>query len=78
LQIAAEKAEAQALIDRLTAREAEVLDRIAEGFTTRQIAAGLELSPRTVESHRAAIGAKLGTTSQAELTRIWLDGKTTP
>ncbi len=78
LQAAAERAEAQALMARLTPREREVLDRIAEGFTTRQIATGLEVSPRTVESHRAAIGAKLGTTSQAELTRIWLQGRDTP
>ena len=74
----AEKAETLALIAALTPRECEVLDRIAEGFTTRQIAEGLGLSPRTVESHRAAIGAKLGTTSQAEMTRLWLDGRDTP
>ena len=71
----AEKAETLALLAALTPREREVLDRIAEGFTTRQIAEGLGLSPRTVESHRAAIGAKLGTTSQAEMTRLWLDGR---
>jgi FixJ family two-component response regulator len=71
----AEKAETLALLAALTAREGEVLDRIAEGFTTRQIAEGLGLSPRTVESHRAAIGAKLGTTSQAEMTRLWLEGR---
>lgn len=74
----AEKAETLALLAALTPRESEVLDRIAEGFTTRQIAEGLGLSPRTVESHRAAIGAKLGTTSQAEMTRLWLDGREAP
>jgi len=66
------------LLALLTAREREVLDRIAEGYTTRQIAEGLSLSPRTVESHRAAIGAKLGTTSQAEMTRLWLEGREAP
>jgi len=71
----AEKAETLALLAALTARERDVLDRIAEGFTTRQIAEGLGLSPRTVESHRAAIGAKLGTISQAEMTRLWLEGR---
>ncbi len=70
----AERAEAAALVAGLTPREREILDRIAEGFTTRQIAEGLGLSPRTVESHRAAIGAKLGTTSPAEMTRLWLGG----
>lgn len=74
----AEKAETLALLAALTSREREVLDRIAAGFTTRQIAEGLGLSPRTVESHRAAIGAKLGTTSQAEMTRLWLDGREAP
>jgi FixJ family two-component response regulator len=74
----AERAEAQALLAALTAREREVLDRIAEGFTSRQIAEGLGLSPRTVESHRAAIGAKLGTTSQAEMTRLWIEGREAP
>lgn len=71
----AERAEAAALVASLTPREREVLDRIAEGFTTRQIAEGLGLSPRTVESHRAAIGAKMGTTSPAEMTRLWLGGR---
>jgi FixJ family two-component response regulator len=74
----AEQAETLALLAALTQREREVLDRIAEGFTTRQIAEGLSLSPRTVESHRAAIGAKLGTTSQAEMTRLWLEGRSPP
>ncbi len=72
------RAETLALLDTLTAREREVLDRIARGFTTKQIADGLEVSPRTIDSHRAAIGAKLGTTSQAEMTRLWLEGQSNP
>ena len=78
LQADLELAEARNLFATLTVREKEVLDRIAQGFTTKQIAEGLGLSPRTVESHRAAIGAKLGTTSQAEMTRAWIDGSDTP
>ncbi|MGV2980508.1 response regulator transcription factor [Camelimonas sp. ID_303_24] len=74
----AEQAETLALLGALTPREREVLDHIAGGFTTRQIASGLGLSPRTVESHRAAIAAKLGTTSQAEMTRLWLHGRDAP
>ena len=46
---------------------------IAKGLTTRQISDALGLSVRTVDSHRAAIAAKLGTTSMAEQTRLWLD-----
>ncbi len=67
------QAENLALLSLLTAREREILERIALGFTSRQIADGLGLSPRTVDSHRAAIGLKLGTTSQAEMARLWLE-----
>lgn len=71
------RAETLALLSALTPRETEVLERIAQGFSTREIAEGLGLSPRTVDSHRAAIGLKLGTTSQAEMTRLWLEGQDT-
>lgn len=70
----AQQAETLDLLAALTPREREVLDRLAQGFTSRQIADALGLSPRTVDTHRAAIGTKLGTTSQAELTRLWLEG----
>jgi FixJ family two-component response regulator len=77
-QIAAERAEAVAMIEHLTGREQEVLAMIAEGLTTKQIADALRLSPRTVESHRAAIAAKSGTSSTAELTRYWLEARGNP
>ncbi len=73
----AEQAETQALLATLTPREREILDQVAHGYTSRQIADGLDLSVRTVDSHRASLGGKLGTTSQAELTRIWLEGRDT-
>lgn len=68
-----ETGEAQRLIAQLSEREAQVLEMVVKGFTTREIAEALSLSPRTVDSHRAAIGAKAGTSSAAELTRLWLD-----
>lgn len=74
-QAAAERAEAVALVQHLSAREQQVLEMIAKGLTTKQIADALTLSPRTVESHRAAIAAKAGTSSAAELTRYWLDAQ---
>lgn len=74
-QISAERAEAITLINHLSAREREVIEMIARGLTTRQIAEALGLSPRTVESHRAAIAAKTGTSSTAELTRYWLEAQ---
>lgn len=71
----AERRETLALISGLTPREREVLSLVARGFATREIAGALDISPRTVESHRAAIGAKLGTTSPAELTRLWIEAE---
>ena len=73
----AQQTETLSLLAALTSRERQVLDRVAQGYTTRQIAQALELSPRTVDTHRASIGTKLGTTSQAELTRLWLEGNGT-
>lgn len=71
----AQQTETESLLASLTPREREVLDHIARGFTTRQIAESLGLSSRTVDTHRASLGSKLGTTSQAELTRLWLEGQ---
>ena len=71
--VEAEQAEASALVDLLSNREGEVLDLITRGFATREIAEGLNLSPRTVESHRANITAKLGTSSVVEMARILAD-----
>lgn len=77
-QIVAERAEALRFLDQLSTREAEVLEMIAKGLTTKQIAEALGLSPRTVESHRAAIAGKAGTSSAAELTRYWLEARADP
>jgi RNA polymerase sigma factor (sigma-70 family) len=74
-QASAERQEAQALVQHLSAREREVLEMIAKGLTTKHIAEALGLSPRTVESHRAAIAGKAGTSSTAELTRYWLEAQ---
>ena len=72
---AAERAEAADLLGRLTAREREVLELITKGFTSREIAETLGLSPRTVETHRAHIVEKMGTNSVVELARILSDGE---
>ena len=52
----------------LTARETEVLQLLAEGRKTREIAELLYISIKTVETHRAHIMDKLGIHSTAELT----------
>lgn len=53
----------------LSNREREVLQLIAEGKSTRQIAADLNLSIKTIESHRSQIMKKLNMNSLAELTK---------
>lgn len=50
---------AQQRFDELTAREQEVLVRLARGFTNRSTASDLGISPRTIEVHRANIMKKL-------------------
>jgi two-component system response regulator NreC len=53
----------------LTERERDVLRLLALGHTNAETAQQLHLSVRTVETHRANIQAKLGSTSRAELVR---------
>lgn len=54
---------------KLSAREREVFQLIAEGRRTRDIATLLHISPKTVETHRSQIFRKLGVANVAELTR---------
>ena len=56
-------------LELLTPRELEVLKLIAEGDTSKEIAATLVLSIKTVESHRANILSKLGMRDRVDLTR---------
>jgi two-component system response regulator NreC len=53
--------------DGLTPRETEILRLIALGHTSREIADKLQVSRRTVETHRARIHAQLGLSTRAEL-----------
>jgi DNA-binding NarL/FixJ family response regulator len=53
----------------LTPREEEVLKLIAEGYTTRDIAATLGISAKTVDRHRTNTLAKLGLRDRLELAR---------
>ncbi|WP_225784198.1 response regulator transcription factor [Xenophilus sp. Marseille-Q4582] len=53
----------------LSVREREVLAFIVEGLTNKAIARRLDLSPRTVETHRAHLFAKLECESLAQLIR---------
>lgn len=58
--------------DGLSAREVEVLRLIALGHTSAEVARQLQLSPRTVETHRARINRKLGVSKRADLVRYAL------
>ena len=59
----------------LSEREREVLQLLAEGKTTKQIAKRLHISPKTVEAHRARLMDKLGVDSTAQLVRLVIDGQ---
>src|SRR5262249_47079547 len=54
---------------RLTPRQVEIFDLVAEGFTSHAIAAKLSISVRTVEGYRAEIMAKMQAASVAVLVR---------
>jgi DNA-binding NarL/FixJ family response regulator len=54
-------------IGALTAREREIVQLLAEGKSNKEIATSLDLSVKTVETHRANIMEKLGLHSMAEL-----------
>jgi DNA-binding NarL/FixJ family response regulator len=51
----------------LTPRESQILSALGRGESSKQIAKSLELSVRTVETHRQSIKRKLGIEGQAEL-----------
>jgi DNA-binding CsgD family transcriptional regulator len=55
--------------------ERRVLKRVAEKKTTRDIAAELFVSPRTVESHRAKISSKLGLKGSNSLLQFALENR---
>ncbi len=57
---------------RLTSRELEVLDRLVVGDSNKMIASRLEISPRTVEVHRARVMEKMRAQSLSHLVRMVL------
>ena len=64
--------------DPLTSREREIVQRIAEGQTTKEIAAHLGLSVKTVESHRINLMRKLDIHETATLVRYAIRRGLTP
>ena len=66
---AAAETSADPALGLLTARECQVLRRLADGLTDHEIAEALTLSPRTVEAHVSSILHKLGARNRAEAAR---------
>lgn len=60
-------------LDVLTGRELDVLRLLTSGKSNKEMAADLEISRRTVESHRESLMRKLGIRTVAELTRLALE-----
>ncbi len=56
----------------LTRRERQVMEYCVKGANTKEIAQALDLSPRTIEDHRANLMRKLGARNTADLVRIVL------
>lgn len=57
-------------VEALTEREAQVLQKLAQGMANKQIAAALGISEHTVKFHVSAIYSKLGATNRTEAVRI--------
>jgi len=77
-QVAGDADAAASSISRLTPREREVLQLMAEGQSTKEIAYRLKLSTKTIETHRRQIMMKLELYSVAELTKCAIrEGLTT-
>lgn len=72
---AAARHTAQARLASLSTREAEVIREVRKGLTNKEIARTLEISPRTVEIHRANAVAKLGARNSADATRILVEAE---
>ena len=64
-----------ALLGRLTPREQQVLERIVAGRLNKQIANDLNISIKTVESHRASIMIKTNSGTIADLMRVVMGAK---
>jgi len=69
LQINTGKVDMKPTRDRLTSRQREIVQLLAEGKTSKEVATILGLSTKTVETHRAQIMRRLDCHSVSELVR---------
>ena len=72
------KTAAAARLDRLSPRERQILQGLLAGLPNKVIARKLDLSPRTVEMHRANMMSDLGISSLPEAIRLAIDAELTP
>jgi DNA-binding NarL/FixJ family response regulator len=63
----------QNLLDRLSPRERQVVERIVEGYSTKEIANSMHTSVKTVEKQRRDAMRKLGVDNTASLVRVSLE-----
>jgi two-component system NarL family response regulator len=66
------------IVPRLTTRERQVLNLVANGYTSRQIGEKLGISPRTAETHRVNIGRRLGIRNVAQMVRYAIENDLSP
>ena len=67
--VQAEIADLAQRVAELTERQREVMDRVVQGLSNKEIAHHLGISPRTVENYRAWVMEKMGATNLADLVR---------
>jgi DNA-binding NarL/FixJ family response regulator len=72
------KSHSESVFSVLSAREREVLQLLAEGWSTKEIASRLDVSIKTIETHRKQIMDKLDIHSIAELTKYAIREGLTP
>jgi two-component system, LuxR family, response regulator FixJ len=68
--IATELEELQSRFNTLSARQRQVMELAVVGLSSKEIAIKLNISPRTVESHRAWVMERIGARNLAELIRM--------
>jgi len=69
---AAEKREIVDKLNNLTPRERDVMERLIDGLTNKEIARELDISPRTVEVYRAGVMDKMGARNLSSLVKMGL------
>lgn len=72
-QVTEQRTRVNALLERLTSRERDVLELLAQGLNHRDIAEKLTISPRTVEVYKARMMEKLQCRTLADVVRIGME-----